>query len=211
MSGFFRKLRLESLENRRMMAVDVDQDGDTLIITGDDGGVSADVVEIRGLDEERFRVTADFGNGVATRRFEGIEEFIIRLGADADILTIRDIEDDDDVDRFDIRMGAGEDQVTIRNVVAGELDLRTDGGVDAVTIRNSRFEDDVDIRLGGAADTLDIRGSRFEGDQLSLNGGAGADTVSGGRNTVDEDTDVDIVNFETDTFGFREAEDEEED
>jgi len=199
-----------------MMAVDVDQDDDVLTITGDQGGVSDDIVEIRRSGEEEFRVRADFGNNrLQNRFFEGIEDFIVDLRRGEDSLTIRDINDDDDVDSFTIRMGAGNDTVTIRNVVMGELDLRTDGGNDALIVRNSRFEGDVFVDLGGNAappaaarpipngDTADIRDSIFEGDELTLDGGPGpADSLFGRRNTVGEDTDVEILRFEIEDFRF---------
>ena len=157
MAHFNRKLLIQHLESRRMMAVAASESeagGESVLtIVGDRretvaGAGTADFVEIRRVSQDpenfvnpsRFSVTANFDQDAQLERriFGAVERFVIDLGLQDDTLRIRNIRPRDFVQRIIVNnMGQGADLVTFDTVAVDEsINILTGRGNDAVFLSN---------------------------------------------------------------------------
>ena len=177
MSKISRKLRIQQLESRRMMAVmadevEADNGTRTLVLTGDQGAVpgpTTDFVEVRRASadpetgDNRFRVTANFDDDDTTverRTFTDIDRFAIFLENAADTVRFNNIRGRDNVDRITINMGRGDDLVTLDNVTAGSINILTGNDADSVFLSGVTTEDNPERPGDEVAGRTRIRAGR---------------------------------------------------
>ena len=202
-----RKLRVESLERRRLLAGDVAVevvDGD-LVVTGDDldneitiEQTGSGEYEVTGLDGTTVNGETDF---VA----EGVDDdFRISMGGGGDSVSV--IGETTVPDDLEIETGAGDDDVEIRDAVhvGDDVEIETDGGKDTVRIGGGggdegddggvRIDGETEIETGADDDSVDIRNNVDIGDDLEIETDDGMDTVRivGGEGGVRVDGETEI-------------------
>ncbi len=173
-----RSLRMESLEERQLMAGDVSvgMTGGELMIEGD---TASNAVQVSKLTDGGYRITGLWADGAQTS-INGRYSTTVN-----------------NVDNMTINLGRGDDRLYINNtlagndlVVEGDLKIRTGGGDDYVRILNTTVEGNVSIVTDQDASTgASRRYAQPSGDDyVSINGlhayndvniktGEGSDTV----------------------------------
>jgi hypothetical protein len=178
-----RKLFLEGLEMRAMLAGDVDvnvSDGN-LIIRGDNDDnnitvtwISENTYEVAGVDTE---INGDTEIFVATGVTRNID-VDLRSGNDTFTLTGSGLEEGVDLQgSVIVRLGDGDDVASIDGTSLRRV-LKVDGGSgdDAVSIANSFAGDDLLVLTGSGIDGVTL-GAVEAGDLLLVETGNGDDTI----------------------------------
>ncbi len=193
-------LELETLENRRMLAGNVDAfvtGGGDLVVNGDSQG---NVISITSTDGG-LRIT-----GFSNTTINGVDSALELTGMDDDVrINMRNgsntvvIADASIPDTLSIRTESGDD-VIIFNVydlpsidIGGDLRINAGSGDDDVIVTaffegtNMVVGDDVNIRTGAGADVVDLTDMTVL-DRLTVNTGDGSDTVRVGRQIGNQST-----------------------
>jgi hypothetical protein len=177
-----RKLRLESLEQKQMLAGDVTVSvvNGVLTLQGDEldnqvavsAGEAAGTFIIRGLDGTLLHVGD--AEGASELVVEGVRRgMVANMGAGNDALRINEASFRGNVA---INMGEGDDRVAIGVVPeVAESSLTTDGDA-AIDLPSVQFGQNLVIRTGSGNDTVVINNTRGRG-ILGLSTGEGDDTV----------------------------------
>ena len=174
----YRTLRgVESLESKRLLACDVDFDGEKLEIKCDDQG---DLIFMNEAGGDLFVSGQNLGSA------KDLKDIVIESGGggDAIIISNLDVEDSIEIKTGGDSVGNDEtdDVIALANVSVGnDLKIEMGEGADfvffqgAVTVENS-----VDIKLGkGNDEVFSLFGSLTAGNDIKIDGEKGADTVTG--------------------------------
>lgn len=179
------RLAFEQLETRAMLAgdVDVDKDGDTLIIRGDnaDNGIFIERVgdnryQVTGVSDLDGNPTSINGESAGTRTVGGIRHIEVRLRGGDDLLGIgEDISALQDLVDELTDAGSFTPGTTARTFIRGRLEIQGGGGADAVGlfVKVNRV---TEIDLGDGQDSLAIEASHF-GDDLLIEGDSHSDNL----------------------------------
>ncbi len=197
-----RKLRLEQLETRRLLAgnVSVTQQGNTLLVRGDNLANEIGIFSAGGDDFTVVGVDTTV-NGDDERTFSGILNFNIDLRGGDDFLSIADdatgladvpdaVDGGFPIDLSDIgettpteidgfvliRMGAGADTVALAVNTGSFVDIATGTGNDQVAVLNSDIGAHLFVRSEDGSDGVAVLDS-FVDTTLLLEGGRGADSI----------------------------------
>jgi large repetitive protein len=174
-----RKCNLESLENRSMMAGDVQASvvaGD-LFLTGDAFG---NQIQIHQTSGNFYRVSGDNGtkiNGQLARIFRVTGSMNVNLAGGDDTLKMGGIAFQDNVSgNLNVRMGAGKDTVNLGRVtIGGTTTINTEADADRVDLGLLGIYKNVTV-LGGTGDDI-VNASGFTALDLTINGEAGLDSI----------------------------------
>ena len=155
MFGVYRKLRIETLESRQMMAVEITRSGDTLEIRETEGGAE-DYVEIFSLEEQRFRVLAnvDGDRQLETRNSRNITKISIELGGAEDTVYVHDIQGADGLETLDIDMRGGSDLVYLDRVRLDNLNIDSGIQFDEVYMSLVSVDEETNILTGDSSDRI---------------------------------------------------------
>ena len=179
------RLTFEQLETRAMLAgdVDVDKDGDTLVIRGDgaDNGIFIQRVgdnryQVIGVSDADGNPTSIDGVSAGSRTVGGIRHIEVRLRGGDDLLGIGQ-DEGALLDLVDELSGVGTftPGTTARTFIRGRLEIQGGSGADAIGlfVKVNRV---TEIDLGDGQDSLAIEASRF-GDDLLIDGDSHSDDV----------------------------------
>lgn len=183
-----RKLRLENLEGRRLMAgdVSVDFDGEKLEIKGDDAAnqiavysVDGDLI-VNGLGSTTINGINDGSAGTNLGPVANLIDVAIETFGGDDRIIVRDLTV---ADSIEIKAGEGNDTVIARRLRGGnDLKIETEAGVDLVIAAGITFGNSVEFDTGLGADT--VRANRITaGNDLKIETKEGNDTVTADRLT----------------------------
>lgn len=184
-----RRLGLESLETRQLMAVLVSVTGGDLVVTGD--GQADQVTIIQSLQNGepipgRYFISGQNGttiNGQAGLFFGNVtDDILISLNGNNDRLTVGSGVDGDFIvpDDLEINSGGGADVVTVdRIAVRDDVTINTEDGNDSVSFKGTvgnlgdvdGGNNDLTINTGARADNVLVRNT-FVRDDVSINTGA---------------------------------------
>lgn len=172
-------LQLERLEDRVLLAANLQLlGGGQLVLTGD-GGVDEITIEA-GTDPGSIDVTADFGAGVETRTVLDIKNITVRTGGGDDVITVEDVQLGGNLT---IDAGTGDDIVVIGggeavgHILGGSLTVKTGLGDDSIAIEGVHVKGNVNLNdVGGA--TLVTLTELDVGRQLNIQTAAGTDQVN---------------------------------
>src|SRR5262245_22452295 len=186
-----------------------------------DGGAGRDTLDFRGADvNETFTIAPQASRATLTRNIGnvimgllGLEVIQLKAGAGADTITVNDLTGTDvkevaidlaavgkssadgEADKVTVNGTAGDDDITIGR----HGDVVTVSGVAAtVTIAHAdRLLDQVDVSAGAGNDVIDASGLSANHIGLTLEGGAGNDTIFGsdGDDIIIGGTGNDVVSM----------------
>lgn len=179
---------LEALENRRLMAGDVDvaYSGGDLYITGDSADNRVLVEEVDGM----IRVTGQYRNGYTTLNNGTTSQYQIHKswvddiridmngGSDwvqANNLNLNKYSHSDLV--IDTDGGEGERVGVYNSYVRRHLDIDTDGGADDVIVSYTDVGGDINVNTGSGRDEVDLYYATA-GDDLIIDSGSYMDDVA---------------------------------
>jgi len=190
-----RRLGFESLEQRRLLAVEVFARGGDINIRGDGAD---DEIEIVFAADGSIVITADSEEhsfAAADLR----DDVVVHLGNGNNTLTITDESENGAhiPDDIVIEGGDGDDDVTISGQFSAEdLSIKLRGGESSLTIRDVVIRDDVVIDLPGGDSTI-VFERAFVADDLKIK------TRNGNDQLILSDVQVD--DLEVQTFGGADA------
>jgi Ca2+-binding RTX toxin-like protein len=179
-----RRLRLESLESRSLLAGNVlasVTDG-SLSITGN---ADANLILITQTADNAFRISGNAGteingsafvdltnvSGAVNINLRGGNDVVVFNGPAAGAGFVADFDGD-----FSIDAGAGNDSLTLSNIeVDGDVSINTGAGNDRLTASEIEATGDVSVNAGVGNDNLTLTGASAA--SLSVNLGAGNDTA----------------------------------
>lgn len=174
----FKRLRVESLEDRRVFAGNVAASaGEVLELRGDE---AANEVRITQDASDRILIEGLNGttiNGRSSVRFNGagLEKVDIKLFGGNDKLTVRSLRASVDQN---IELGAGDDVVSLNRVVAGaNLSVKADDGYDRLDALGLRVSGDFYAEMGQGRSGVSIASSRV-GKTLTVIGGDSTDLTT---------------------------------
>lgn len=196
-----RRLRLESLESRELMAgnVSVSLVNQEVQVTGDAKGngvliseISPNVYKITGLVAAGSATTINGKSSITIRSPQ--DDLRVYMNGGNDVVAIGNATGLMTVEDLTVDMGDGADYLELANLeVYDRFDtvyLRmgreaTTDGKDNLEMKNVTFRASVDITLGAGDDECEIRNTSVR-DDLKVNGGSGKDEIELVSVTADE-------------------------